>query len=205
MTESHVNKPGYFSSLAGEWEALHSRKRESDALRRLAGAFRLDKGDRVLDAGCGTGRLCPFLRERVGPRGRIIELDFAADMLRICRGKIKHRRTGFVQADSENLPFPESVFDAVICFSLFPHLDRPRDAAREFFRVLVPGRKAFIAHLMSREELNLMHRRASGPVRHDRLPGAPEMRDILGAAGFEGVQIVDRPGWYFAEAKRPAL
>lgn len=205
MTESPVNKPSFFSSLAGEWESLHSRKKESDALRRLAGEFRLAEGDRVLDAGCGTGRLCPFLRERVGPRGRIIELDFAADMLRICRGKIKHGRTGFVQADSECLPFPDSVFDAVICFSLFPHLDRPGAAAREFFRVLVPGKKVFVAHLMSREELNLMHRRTSGPVRHDRLPDAAEMRGILGDAGFEGVQIVDRPGRYFAEAKRPAL
>lgn len=198
-----MGKRRFFSELAGEWEAGHSRADERADLARLVELFSLEPGDRVLDAGCGTGRLLPFLHSAVGPRGWIVELDFSAEMLRLGRMKTSPGSVGFIQADAENLPFRPAVFDAVICFSLFPHLDHPERAAAEFRRVLIPGRRVFIAHLMSREDLNRMHGMTSGPVKHDLLPEAAETTRILESAGLASVRITDRPGLYFAEAQKP--
>jgi SAM-dependent methyltransferase len=41
----------------------------------------LKHGDCVLDVGCGTGRNFPFLREAIGPMGRIYGVDLSAGML----------------------------------------------------------------------------------------------------------------------------
>jgi SAM-dependent methyltransferase len=52
----------------------------------------LNHGDCGLDVGCGTGRNFPFLREAIGPTGRIYGVDLSAAMLRnarklrVCRG-----------------------------------------------------------------------------------------------------------------------
>lgn len=197
-----MDKYRFFSELAEEWEAHHSCVDERANLARLVGLFSVSPGDRVLDAGCGTGRLLPFLRSAVEPGGWIAELDFAAEMLRIGRMKGQSGSVGFLQADSEKLPFRSTVFDAVVCFSLFPHLDHPAAAAAEFRRVLLPGRRLLIAHLMSREELNQIHGITSGPVKHDMLPDAAPMTRILESAGLSLVRIVNRPGLYLAEAWR---
>jgi len=198
-----VDKSRFFSQLAGEWEAHHSCVDERANLARLVGLFSLKPGNRVLDAGCGTGRLLPFLRSAVEPNGWIAELDFAPEMLRIGQMKARSGSVIFLRADSEKLPFRSVAFDAVVCFSLFPHLDHPKEAASEFLRVLLPGCRLFIAHLMSREELNRMHGMTSGPVKHDMLPDAAAMTRILESAGFSLVCIVDRPGLYLVEALRP--
>jgi len=200
-----MEKSRFFSELAGEWEACHSRVDERAELARLAQFFSLKPGDRVLDAGCGTGRLLPFLRSAVGLQGWIAELDFSAEMLRIGRMKTPAESAGYVRADSERLPFRSAAFDAVICFALFPHLDHPEAAAAEFRRVLVPGGRVFIAHLMSREDLNRMHGTTSGPVKHDLLLDAAAMTRILESGGLASIRIIDRPGLYLAEARRPAL
>src|SRR5580700_12204237 len=42
----------------------------------------LSRGDSVLEIGCGTGRNFPYLREAVGPAGRIYGVDISPGMLR---------------------------------------------------------------------------------------------------------------------------
>jgi ubiquinone/menaquinone biosynthesis C-methylase UbiE len=49
--------------------------------RRAAQRLGLNPGDRVLEIGCGTGRNLPYLREAVGPEGRIYGVDLSAGML----------------------------------------------------------------------------------------------------------------------------
>jgi demethylmenaquinone methyltransferase/2-methoxy-6-polyprenyl-1,4-benzoquinol methylase len=51
-------------------------------LRRSAvEALELGSGDRVLEIGCGTGRNVGFLREAVGPTGRVYGVDLSPGML----------------------------------------------------------------------------------------------------------------------------
>ena len=41
----------------------------------------LKPGDHVLEIGCGTGRNLPYLRDAVGPQGRVYGVDISAGML----------------------------------------------------------------------------------------------------------------------------
>ncbi len=65
----------------------------------------------ILDLGCGTGFLSEALI-KLFPESHIISVDFAEDMLRVCRRKSNKITT--VCADIEELPFENNKFDLII-------------------------------------------------------------------------------------------
>ena len=105
----------------------------------LVETAKIPKGASVLDVACGRGAVLFPAAERVGPRGQVIGIDLADGMARETQLEIQRRGLNQAEArqmDAENLNFPDSSFDFVLCgFSLqfFPHLDR---ALSEFRRVL---------------------------------------------------------------------
>jgi len=97
-------------------------------------------GERILDAGCGTGRhLGPLLRARSNPVG----VDFSRGMLDIARRN--YPDVPLALADLQRpLPFENERFDAVLCALIGEHLNELPLALREMHRVLsAGGRLAF--------------------------------------------------------------
>lgn len=84
---------------------------------------------RVLDVGCGEGRLASLLGEGVGWVG----VDSSRTQLKAN----PHRPV--VLADMRALPFRDGAFDAVTHLWCLYHLDDPTVAIREAWRVLKPG------------------------------------------------------------------
>lgn len=54
-------------------------------------ALDLDRGDTVIEFGCGPGVNLPVLREAVGPEGRVVGVDITGRMLRRARALVKRR------------------------------------------------------------------------------------------------------------------
>ncbi|MGH8971935.1 MAG: class I SAM-dependent methyltransferase [Acidimicrobiia bacterium] len=74
--------------------------------------------ERVLDAGCGTGRVTEALRDRL-PDGRVVALDASPSMLAEARSRLGDDRTEYVLADlGRPLPLDEPV-DAVFSNATF--------------------------------------------------------------------------------------
>ena len=97
-------------------------------------------GERILDAGCGTGRhLGPLLRARSNPVG----VDFSRGMLEIARRN--YPDVPLALADlQQSLPFENERFDAVLCALIGEHLNELPFALREMHRVLrANGRLVF--------------------------------------------------------------
>lgn len=60
------------------------RTRFIDKIRdRTIAALKLQPGETVLDAGCGTGWCVPRLANLVGPAGRVIAFDPSPEMLAV--------------------------------------------------------------------------------------------------------------------------
>jgi ubiquinone/menaquinone biosynthesis C-methylase UbiE len=201
-------KKEFFEKLARDWDDEHNTEKEKERTRCFAGAhFPLREGETVLDVGCGTGRLIPHLETVIGNTGRLVELDFSAEMLKI--GKNRHdseyRNLFFVQGDGHDMPLKNHSFDTVICLAFFPHLSDKRKGMEAFAQLLKPGGKLFIAHQMNREELNRFHGNVDGPVSNDLLPGEEQMRQLFEAVGFIDVKIREEPGLYLASGSQGGL
>lgn len=108
-------------------------------LRTLAGLALL-RGERVLDAGCGTGLLLEQEALAVGEDGRAEGIDYSDDMLALARARCADLpQVGLHQGSVDSLPFDDASFDALSCTQCLLYVENLDRALAEFYRVLKPG------------------------------------------------------------------
>lgn len=192
-----MSRKAYFNEVANTWDERYNTPELAAFLDKLVPKFGLEPRQNVLDAGTGTGVLIPYLIKAVGPSGSITAVDYAEQMVKICKSKYSHLQNFTIELqDIEKLALPPDSFDAVTCFGLFPHIENKREALCQIHRVLKTGGKLIIAHTLSSAEIKAHHKDASLAVAKDMLPEEEEMKRLLNHAGFSDAYINDVPGCY---------
>jgi len=138
---------------------------------------------RVLDVGCGTGRL---LRAAMTlfPDSVLVGVDVSGGMLAVAGSAAPlTRRLGHVQAAAEGLPFADASFDLVVSTASFRHWTDQDAAMREIGRVLAPG------GLFGFADLFAVRRRGLPSRLIGRLDLPPPVRATLAAAGMRAVDV----------------
>ncbi len=145
------------------------------------------RGRRVLDVGCGTGRLSVALAERSA--AKVWGIDASPEMLAVAKAKAP-RGAAFKEARAESLPFKDGWFERV-AFWLVVHLvDRPQ-AFTETRRVLAPGgRVAVVSFDRSHFDSFWLNRYLPSlrAVDTARFPTAEQLERELRDAGFDAVE-----------------
>ncbi|MGQ9572457.1 MAG: class I SAM-dependent methyltransferase [Dehalococcoidia bacterium] len=124
--EQELVRRFYGPSAVGELE-----RRFLEAIERL-----LRPGDRVLDAGCGSGRL--FAYDLRGRASLTVGVDISPAVARNANIDAP------LQASLTALPFASETFDLIICKHVLEHLDEPASAFHELARVLRPQGRLLI-------------------------------------------------------------
>ena len=190
----------YFNAKAAIWDEIIAEK-DTAKLSALADRMNIEPGSMVLDVGTGTGVFMPYILSKIGENGRLVAADLAEEMLKIARTKNFKGNIEYLNADVTCIPLPDQVFDAVVCYSSFPHFqDKPR-ALGELNRVLKKGGRLFICHTSGRTTINEIHRQIPA-VENDAIPDKDEMYMMLSANGFTDIGIDDGSDGYFASASR---
>jgi ubiquinone/menaquinone biosynthesis C-methylase UbiE len=171
-------------------------RRGSHLRAMVADDLQVRPGERVLDVGCGPGRLAMVFAERVAPAGSVDGIDAAAEMIN--RASARARRRGmpvaFQVALAQQLPFVDATFDAVACTLALHHVadDDQLNAVKEMYRVLKPGGRLLIAEFRKAPGHHLLRlrRRAYGEDMLDRA------LQLVSASGFRGATSGDTNlGW----------
>ena len=129
-----------FSQDNPQLAATYDRLSDSqfEAGKALLGRLELKAGERVLDVGCGTGRLAAWAAERVGAEGSVVGIDPLAD--RIALAKNNYPQLRFEVAQAENLSlFDDHSFDLVCLAAVFHWIAEKPKAFAEIARVLKKG------------------------------------------------------------------
>jgi ubiquinone/menaquinone biosynthesis C-methylase UbiE len=144
------------------------------------------RGRRVLDVGCGTGRLAAALAAR--EHCRVWGVDPAPEMLEVARGRAG-TDVGLRLARAEALPFRAGWFERVVMW-LVVHLVDRRHALAEARRVLGPRGRLVIATFdpshFDEFWLNGLFP-SFEQIDRARFPTPQTLRGELAAAGFAGV------------------
>lgn len=166
-------------------------------LRSLADVIGVRSGLEVLEVGCGTGQITPWLAAAVRP-GRVLAVDFSPAMLAEARSKHVPAELRCLDVCAE--PPPCRAFDLILCFQCFPHFRDRATALRHLGTGLKPEGRLVILHLCGREQVNGFHRHLGGVVGEDLLPENGDWPDLLAAAGLVPVSLTDKPDLFLLEA-----
>jgi trans-aconitate 2-methyltransferase len=125
MTE--WNAPGY-ARIAALQEAMAAE---------VIGLLRLEGNERVLDLGCGNGKVTAEIAARL-PQGSILGVDSSAHMIDFASknfGLATHPNLRFETCDIRNLSFPDQ-FDLVVSFNALHWIPDQAEALRAIRSVL---------------------------------------------------------------------
>jgi ubiquinone/menaquinone biosynthesis C-methylase UbiE len=102
---------------------------------------RLQPGERVLDAACGTGVVARAARSRVGAAGTVTGVDLNPGMLEVARAVAGEagQSIAWREGNLEALPFADGAFDVVLCQQGLQFCPDKAAAVFELRRVLRAG------------------------------------------------------------------
>jgi|SRR5579883_453492 ubiquinone/menaquinone biosynthesis C-methylase UbiE len=168
--------------------------------RRLIDQAELADGQRVLEIGCGPGKLS-LRAKRMHPGIQLIGSDPDPRALALAQRKARNLKgISFERAYAQRLPYPDASFDRVLSSLMLHHLDDDDKAATaaEIQRVLRPGGSLHLvdftqqAHAHGAHDIHaFLARRVlkSGHVAHS---GGEEIVHLFTAAGLECTQTATR-------------
>lgn len=192
----------FFDNYANKWDEVNRYDRPQKDFEGLVEKLGLTEGSAVVDLGCGTGILVPYLLDKVGGSGLIYAVDVSEKMLERLSKKFTNRNIRTMPLKAERLSAIGDEVDAVMCFSTFPHIEDKPKALREIAKVLRPNGRFLIAHFSSRKEMNDFHAGLSEPICRHLLPDRIEMEGMLEDSGFKIINFIDEPSRYELLAER---
>lgn len=151
----------------------------------------IQKNNKVLDLGCGTGTLTLLIKQ-TQPLSEVTGIDIDSRILSIAKQKAEKAKANikFDFGTATSLPYPDKSFDRVISSLMFHHLTRGNklSALKEVFRVLKRNGEIHIADMGKPQ--NLVMRLPAAILRHteeaeDNIEGL--LTQMLDTVGFEQV------------------
>lgn len=113
---------------------------------KLFSVFGELKGKKVVDIGCGTGRIIGELK-LFG--AEVTAVDISEEMLKKVDKKYSDIKT--IMGDMENLPFDDETFDVAVCTFVIVHIKDPEKAFQEVYRILKDGGEFILTNINQRK------------------------------------------------------
>ncbi|PSB52787.1 hypothetical protein C7B67_05600 [filamentous cyanobacterium Phorm 6] len=144
-----------FVGMSGQ-QALNEAFNFYSEIKRYLGklGLKLGRESRILDFGCGWGRIIRFFLKDVAAEN-LYGIDVDSEMTQLCINTVKHGNYSAIQP-LPPLELSDGCFDIVYAYSVFSHLAEPVHIkwVEEFSRILKPG-GIFVATTQARSFIEL--------------------------------------------------
>lgn len=141
-----------FTGIAGEYDRVNtviSLGQIGRWRRKLVEVMDLSGDEKILDLGCGTGKLTRLLVDSV-PEGEIVGVDLTPEMIEEARKELPghYRETvNFKTGKGESLDLATGYFDTATSAFTLRNVEDVRQVLSEMQRVVKPGGKVFTLEL----------------------------------------------------------
>ncbi|NLN93594.1 MAG: class I SAM-dependent methyltransferase [Candidatus Hydrogenedens sp.] len=194
--QTDADLASFFDQCIRKGEMEEFDPEEYEKVKQLLEDWNIQPGQRLLEAGCGAGRLTVLLENAVGPEGEILGCDLSPEMIAFAKKRMLPDHVRFQCVSVLHTGSETGRYDKVICLNVFPHFLDKSATLREFRRILTDAGELWINHLCSRDRINSFHRHASETVSDHALPDEKEMQLLLEQAGFQIISLEDREDKY---------
>jgi ubiquinone/menaquinone biosynthesis C-methylase UbiE len=171
---------------------LLSFGRASVLRRRTVELAGIARGERILDVGCGPGRLAILAGTVAGPGGEAYGIDPAPEMIALARRNAAGAGVGvrFDVGLIEALPYPDNHFDVVLSSLMLHHLpdELKRRGFTEVRRVLKPAGRFVAVDFGATPGERFGHLLCVLGLRRGR-DHAERLREMLREAAFDTVEM----------------
>jgi SAM-dependent methyltransferase len=152
---------------------------------RLLSAVRCERGERLLEIGCGEGANLHHLRHLPGAR---FGIDFS---LNKARAAAVTSGAAVACADATRLPFADGAFDVVLIRDVLHHVPARLAVLHEAHRVLRPGGRLHLIEPNARAPLIVLQALSVRAERGLLRSTVRRLLDELDAAGFQKATHVE--------------
>jgi demethylmenaquinone methyltransferase/2-methoxy-6-polyprenyl-1,4-benzoquinol methylase len=138
---AHLERSRRVWDLWSRFYGLNDRDTEP-IRRRAVETLDLAGGETVLDVGCGPGSNFELLRERVGPEGRVVGVDYSPKMVAKARERAASRgwdNVEVVRADATRSVVAPGTVDAAVATLAISAMPDAREACLRLAESLRPG------------------------------------------------------------------
>lgn len=114
----------------------------------------IEQDETILDLGCGGGIDAVIAARRIGPKGRVIALDFLPEMLERTAAAAEAaglNNIELLEGEMEAIPLPDDSVDQVVSNGVINLSPRKARVIAECARVLKPGGKFCVSDLAVEE------------------------------------------------------
>ena len=206
--EKSETPTGALSAVDGSTNEKTARLTGTYSARQVSEALDLKATDRVLELGCGVGRI----GREIAPHVAYWEgLDISSNMIEVARDRLKEfNNVGFTELSRSSLqPLQDASFDKAYCVAVFIHMDKEDFFLylQELARVVKPGGLIYfdVWNMSSvvgwrRYQLEIdQHRMADHSRRKDvarnQFSSPEEVRIFLDHAGFDLTLLLAESPW----------
>ena len=141
LTRGEKAEPeSYYFKMQASW-GLTKHMGGLEATRELIEACHIDKDSCVLDVGCGVGITACYMAKEYGCK--VVGVDLSEMMVERSKQRAKRKnvedKVEFKVGDSQDLPFKDRIFNAVICESVVAFPKDKQKVINEYVRVTKSG------------------------------------------------------------------
>jgi ubiquinone/menaquinone biosynthesis C-methylase UbiE len=140
--KQYINMPSFASRLYDNLTSVKGVNKSFGEISEIVG--NLLKQGRLLDVGTGPGRLLYEINKR-NPQIDLYGLDISASMLEVAKKNlINIKNVDLRTGNIIHTDYQDDFFDCIVSTGSFYNWDNPVEGIDEIFRILKPGKTAFV-------------------------------------------------------------